>query len=94
LDVSRKPRCGAIIHIEDATDLDLEQVLSVQHGIDGRREQSQVPEPGSAAIVKETAYPLQLSRREPISFARPDADLARRLPFTTDKRGLQCRLAA
>jgi hypothetical protein len=40
----------------------------VQHGIDGRREQSEVPEPGSAAIVKETAYPLHLSRREPISF--------------------------
>jgi hypothetical protein len=30
---------------------------------------SQVSEPGSAAIVKETAYPLHLSRREPISFA-------------------------
>jgi hypothetical protein len=41
----------------------------VQHGIDGRREQSQVPEPGSAAVVKETAYPLHLSWREPISFA-------------------------
>ena len=44
----------AALHVLDS---DFEQVLSVQHGIDGRREQSQVPEPGSAAMVKKTAYP-------------------------------------
>jgi hypothetical protein len=59
----------------------------VQHGIDGRREQSQVPEPSSAAIVKETANPLHLSRRETISFAYHKA-LIPSLPFIVSWRHL------
>jgi hypothetical protein len=46
-----------------------EQVLSVQHRINGRREQCQIPQPSDTTIGKKTSNPLHLIRCEAISFA-------------------------
>ena len=43
-----------------------EQVLSVQHGINCRREESQISEPGDR---EKTPNPFHLIRREAVSFA-------------------------
>jgi len=47
-----------------------EQVLSVQHCIDGRREQCQIPQPWDTTIRKKTSNPLHLIRCEAISFCQ------------------------
>ena len=57
-----------------------EQVLSVQHGIDGRREQSQVTKPCGATIIQEPSNPLDLTWGEPISLPGNEA-LIPGLPF-------------
>src|ERR1700732_1977366 len=46
-----------------------EQVLSVQHGINCRREESQISEPGDATIRDKAPNPFHLIRRETVSFA-------------------------
>jgi hypothetical protein len=46
-----------------------EQVLSVQHGINGCRKESQISEPADATIRKKPADLLHLIRREAVSFA-------------------------
>jgi hypothetical protein len=43
--------------------------LSVQHGINCRREESQISEPGDATIREKAPNPFHLIRREAISFA-------------------------
>jgi hypothetical protein len=45
-----------------------EQVLSVQHGINCRREESQISEPEDTTIREKAANPFHLSRRKAISF--------------------------
>jgi hypothetical protein len=47
----------------------MEQVLSVQHGINCRREESQISEPGDATIREKAPNPFHLSRREAVPFA-------------------------
>src|SRR5260370_449340 len=56
-----------------------EQVLSVQHGINCRREESQISEPGDTTIREKAANPLHLSRRKAIS-------LPNRKTFVPDMR--------
>src|SRR5260370_39208736 len=46
-----------------------EQVLSVQHGVNCRREESQISEPGDATIREKAPNPFHLIRREAVSFA-------------------------
>jgi hypothetical protein len=46
-----------------------EQVLSVQHGINCCRKESQISEPADATIRKKPADPFHLIRREAVSFA-------------------------
>ena len=46
-----------------------EQVLSVQHGINCRREKSQISEPRDATIREKAPNPFHLIRREAVSFA-------------------------
>src|SRR5882757_9375771 len=46
-----------------------EQILSVQHGINCRREESQISEPGNATIREKAPNPFHLIRREAVSFA-------------------------
>jgi hypothetical protein len=41
----------------------------VQHGINCRREESQISEPGDATICETTPNPFHLIRREAVSFA-------------------------
>jgi hypothetical protein len=65
--------------IESPTDLDWvslcfeteisQQVLSVQHGVNCRREESQISEPGDATIREKAPNPFHLIRREAVSFA-------------------------
>jgi hypothetical protein len=56
----------AALHVPDS---ESDQVVPVQHGIDGRCEQSQFSDPCGAAIFKKAANSLHLSRRQAISFA-------------------------
>jgi len=61
-----------------------EQVLSVQHGINCRREESQISEPGDATIREKAPNPFHLIRREAVSFANlktfvPDSPFGRSL---------------
>src|ERR1700730_15237584 len=46
-----------------------EQVLSVQHGINCRRKESQISEPGDATMREKAPNPFHLSRRKAVSFA-------------------------
>jgi hypothetical protein len=46
-----------------------EQVLSVQHGINCRREERQISEPGDATIREKAPNPFHLIRREAVPFA-------------------------
>src|SRR5260370_18506264 len=59
-----------------------EQVLSVQHRINCRREESQISEPEDTTIREKAANPLHLSRRKAVSFPNlktfvPDLRLGR-----------------
>jgi hypothetical protein len=49
--------------------IESEQVLSVQHGINWRRKERQISEPGDATIREKVPNPFHLSRREAVSFA-------------------------
>src|ERR1700730_10690888 len=57
-----------------------EQVLSVQHGINCRREESQISEPGHATIREKVPNPFHLSRRKAVPFANRKT-LVPGLPF-------------
>src|SRR5260370_29057041 len=52
-------------------DNESEQVLSVQHGINCHREESQISEPGDATIREKAPNPFHLIRREAVSFLLP-----------------------
>jgi hypothetical protein len=52
----------------------------VQHGINCRREESQISEPGDATIREKVPNPFHLSRREAVPFANPKT-FAPGLPF-------------
>src|SRR5262249_60829391 len=56
----------AALHVPDS---ESDQVVPMQHGIDGRCEQSQFSDPCGAAIIKKAANSLHLSWRQAISFA-------------------------
>ena len=43
--------------------------MSVQHGVNCRREESQISEPGDATIREKAPNPFHLIRREAVSFA-------------------------
>jgi hypothetical protein len=43
--------------------------LSMQHGINCGREESQISEPGDAMIPEKASNPFHLIRREAVSFA-------------------------
>ena len=56
----------------------------MQHGINGRREESQISEPGDATIREKAPNPFYLIRREAVSFANlktfvPDSPFGRSL---------------
>ena len=55
-----------------------EQVPSVQHRINCRREESQISKPEDTTIREKAANPFHLSRRKAISFPQPQ-DLCSRL---------------
>ena len=55
----------------------------MQHGINGRREESQIPEPGDTTISEKASNPFHFSRREGVSLANRKT-LVPDLPFGRD----------
>ena len=63
--------------------------MSVQHGINCRREKSQISEPGDAKIREKAPNPFHLIRREAVSFA----NLKTFVPDSPFGRPLFCHIA-